>query len=196
MKIHKLFIVYMLAVWPILIFVLFSVISGKACISYHGFAIDKNSNIYVGKNSAIEVTDRNGHFLKIVNPYTSRDYKFTISADDTLEISTGDYLYKADLNGDLIAKKRISDYADDSLIGTDKHKFVTASGETYVMKSILFREYIYRLDDMKKTVVYKMPMFDYAVKLCAILCFLSVMVMVPFFIIKLRRYGAISMKRY
>ena len=187
MRIPKLFIAYVLSIWPIIMFFLFMIITGKVCVSYEGFAVDSESNLYLGKDYAIEVLNENGEVLRNIFPFTSRGYKFTVTTDNTIIISTGEYLYTTDLLGNLIDKKTISDYTDDKLNNINSHKFTTSNGTVYVMKNFLLRTYIYRLEESQKVTVYKMPIFDYIVKLSAIMCFVSIIIVVPICIIKWRK---------
>ena len=187
MKMPKLLIVYLLIAWPIIMFFLITTSTGKVSISYDGFAIDNNSNIYLGKNSAIEVLNYDGKILRNISPYTSRGYKFTITSNNQIKISTGNYLYLTDLSGNLISKKEITDYKDDELISVNRYKFVTSDGTQYVMKNHFLRTCIYQMHGKQKTIVYKMPVFDYIVKLLIIACFLGLIIIVPIVIFKSRR---------
>lgn len=186
MKASKLLVVYLLIVWPIIVLFLLAKITGKITISYVGFAIDHNNNIYLGKDSTIEVLDYDGKVLRSISPYTSRGYKFTITPDNQIKISTGDYLYLTDLSGNLISKKDISNYTDDDLLRENRYEFISSDGVHYKMKNHFLRPCIYRIDATKKTIIYKMPIFDYIVKLIMIACFLSFMIIIPVVILKCR----------
>ena len=85
MKVSKLLVVYLLIVWPIIVLFLLAKITGKINISYEGFAIDHNNDIYLGKDSTIEVLDYDGKVLRSISPYTSRGYKFTITPDNQIQ---------------------------------------------------------------------------------------------------------------
>ena len=162
MKVSKLLVVYLLIVWPIIVLFLLAKITGKINISYEGFAIDHNNDIYLGKDSTIEVLDQ-------------------------IKISTGDYLYLTDLSGNLISKKDISSYTDDDLLRENRYEFIASDGVHYIMKNHFLRPCIYRIDETQKTIIYKMPIFDYIVKLIMIACFLSFIIIIPIVILKSRR---------
>lgn len=68
------------------VFSVFSVITGKACAFYQGFAVDGDGNLYIGKTQVIEVLKPNGDVLRRIDPCTSRGYRFTMDADQTLWI--------------------------------------------------------------------------------------------------------------
>ena len=187
MKIPRLLIVYVLIIWPIIMFFLFMIITGKVCVSYEGFAVDNEFNLYLGKDYAIEVLNEKGEVLRKISPFTSRGYKFTVTTDNTIIISTGEYLYTTDLLGNLIDKKTISDYTDDKLNNINRHEFTTSNGTVYIMKNFLLRTHIYRLEGSQKVTVYKMPIFDYIVKLSAVMCFISLIIVVPICLVKWKR---------
>ena len=182
MKVSKLLVVYLLIVWPIIVLFLLAKITGKINISYEGFAIDHNNDIYLGKDSTIEVLDYDGKVLRSISPYT-----FTITPDNQIKISTGDYLYLTDLSGNLISKKDISSYTDDDLLRENRYEFIASDGVHYIMKNHFLRPCIYRIDETQKTIIYKMPIFDYIVKLIMIACFLSFIIIIPIVILKSRR---------
>ena len=152
----------------IIIFSFLSVITGKVCIFYKGFAIDGNGNLYIGKNYAIEVLGQDGSVLRQISPYTSRGYRFTIEENNTILIDTGDFLYRTDLSGNLKESKEIH---GDGLSVSVLHKYVSANGTVYRMKSRLLRPYIVRMDGAERVQIYKMPAFDYTVKLLSVISF-------------------------
>lgn len=183
----KWLIAYLFVLWPIVIFCLITLMTGKACISYKGFAIDGDSNIYLAKDGVIDVLNPQGEILRTISPYTTRDYKFTLTSDNTIRICTGDYIYQTDLSGNLISKKELSDSTLDERIEMSRHKYVASNGTVYTMKNSLLRTYIYRMDGAQRTVVYQMPIFDYVVKVLAIVSFLSFIIVVPICIITSRK---------
>lgn len=187
MKMPKFLIIYILVVWPIIAFALLSIITGKACISYEGFAIDRDSNLYLGKDYVIEVLDSDGNFLRNINPYTGRGYSFTVTKDNTLKISTGEYLYETDLYGNLINKKKIKDYKDDELLRVSKYKYECSNGTVYIRKNHFLRTYIYRLNGTEKEVFYKMPVFDYIIRILSVLYCISMAIVVPIAVYKTRK---------
>ena len=89
------------------VFSVFSVITGKACTFYQGFAVDGDGNLYIGKTQVIEVLKPNGDVLRRIDPCTSRGYRFTMDADQTLWIDTGGYLYRTDRVGARIESREI-----------------------------------------------------------------------------------------
>lgn len=182
---------FILIVWPFVMFILIIQASGKVCISYKGFAIDDDRNIYVGKSN-IEVLNSEGKVIKKIDPMTSRGYKFTIDRNNEILISTGDYLYRKDLFGQLIEKKAISNITDDLLSGLSRYKYTANDGTKYVMKMHFFRTNIYRIEGQEKVSVYKMPLIDYFVRLLSYIVYGSIAIIVPIGITIWRR----SQKHY
>ena len=144
------------------LFSFFSVITGKACIFYQGFAVDGDGNLYIGKDHAIEVLKPDGDVLRRISPYTSRGYRFTMDADQTLWIDTGEYLYQTDRFGALIGSREIH---GDGLSVSVLYEYISAKGTVYRMKNRFLRPCIVRINGTEDAVVYKMPAFDCAVRL-------------------------------
>ena len=159
-------------------FILIIQASGKVCISYKGFAVDDDRNLYIGKDN-IEVLNSEGKLINKIDPMTSRGYKFTIDQNNELLISTGDYLYKKDLFGKLIEKKTISNLTGDLLSGFSRYKYTANDGTKYVMKMHFFRTNIYRMEGQVKISVYKMPLLDYFVRLLSYIVYGSMAVIIP-----------------
>lgn len=68
-----------------------------------GFALDSQKLLYVGRDNAIEVYSGTEKIFEI-NPQTSRSYAFTVT-DDTIVLSTAEFVYEIDLKGNVIKKK-------------------------------------------------------------------------------------------
>ena len=186
MKIPKTFKTYIFLTFPIVMICLFLIISGKVNLSYYGFAVDSNSNIYLGRTSNIYVINQSGEFKQNISAMTSRGYSFTIISDKIL-ISTGEYLYTKSLTGDLIEKKPINNYKENPLTNISKSEYVDSNGTKYVMKNELFRTHIYRIESNEKIDVYQMPILDYVIKLIFYAVLLSMFIMAPISIYQWRK---------
>ena len=155
------------------VFSAFSVITGKACAFYQGFAVDGDGNLYIGKTQVIEVLKPNGDVLRRIDPCTSRGYRFTMDADQMLCIDTGGYLYRTDRFGARIESREIH---GDGLSVSVLYEYVSADGTAYRMKNRFLRPCIVRMEEPEDVVIYKMPVFDSAVRLLLIFgvpCFLA-----------------------
>ena len=73
--------------------------------SFCGFALDSQKLLYVGRDNAIEVYSGTEKILEI-NPQTSRSYAFTVT-DDTIVLSTAEFVYEIDLKGNVIKKVKM-----------------------------------------------------------------------------------------
>lgn len=147
------------------VFSAFSVITGKACAFYQGFAVDGDGNLYIGKTQVIEVLKPNGDVLRRIDPCTSRGYRFTMDADQTLWIDTGGYLYRTDRFGARIESREIH---GDGLSVSVLYEYVSADGTAYRMKNRFLRPCIVRMGEPEDVVIYKMPVFDSTVRLLLI----------------------------
>ena len=150
-----------------------SAVTGKACLFYNGFAVDGDGNLHIGKTQVIEVLKPNGDVLRRIDPCTSRGYRFTMDADQTLWIDTGGYLYRTDRFGTRIESREIH---GDGLSVSVLYEYVSADGTAYRMKNRFLRPCIVRMEEQEDVVIYKMPVFDSAVRLLLIFgvpCFLA-----------------------
>lgn len=70
--------------------------------SFLRIALDSQKLLYVGRDNAIEVYSGTEKIFEI-NPQTSRSYAFTVT-DDTIVLSTAEFVYEIDLKGNVIKK--------------------------------------------------------------------------------------------
>ena len=147
------------------IFCFVSAVTGKACLFYNGFAVDSDGNMYIGKDHVIEVLKPDGDVLRRIDPCTSRGYRFTMDADQTLWIDTGGYLYRTDRFGARIESREIH---GDGLSVSVLYEYVSADGTAYRMKNRFLRPCIVRTEEPEDVAIYKMPVFDCTVRLLLI----------------------------
>lgn len=144
------------------IFCFVSAVTGKACLFYNGFAVDGDGNMYIGKDHVIEVLKPDGGVLRRIDPCTSRGYRFTMDAAQTLWIDTGEYLYRTDRFGARIESREIH---GDGLSVSVLYEYVSADGTAYRMKNRFLRPCIVRTEEPEDVVIYKMSVFDCTVRL-------------------------------
>ena len=186
MKIPKIVIVWLFITWPLMCAYIMATISGAICTSYHGFAIDNDKNLYLGKDSVIQVIGENGDIVREFSPQTSRGYEFTIVEDNTIQIYTGSYLYTTDLSGKVVDKKEVVSYKDYGHLMNSRYKYAASDGTKYVMKNPCMRTVVYRLEGTQKTAIYKMPILDYIAKLFFYAYFISGFIVIPIGVFKFR----------
>lgn len=142
-------------------FILFILIFlGIVCIDYEGFAVDKEDNLYIGMPSIINVYSPEGDILRSFSPKTSRGYSFTIEDGETVFIDSGDKQYTLDLYG-VFLKTVTGNYP----IVTDLDRFISESGNEYIVHNHMFRTTVSVVEDGFEHIVFKMPLRDYTVKL-------------------------------
>ena len=174
-----LFMIYMFSVWPFMAFSLGMTLAEKVCISPSGFAIDSSGNLYLGKDSKIEVYEDS--ILIRTIPARYRSYAFTIQKDDTILIGTSSVAYVLNLSGDELSKREEMGTETFNKLQRNKKHFQSANGDRYTMQSPFGRTMIVRDGD---EVVYKMPVWEYAVKLMLFFSFGSLIIFIPLLAVK------------
>ena len=128
-------VIYLIIVWPFLIFLGISTDAGYVSISYNGFAIDSLDNLYVGKENKIEKY-YNDVLIGTIDPQTSRAYAFTIK-DDTILLSTTSTVYTLDLNGNIVSERE--DYELETFNMLQHQKKIYRSKR----KNIFFKKFVW-----------------------------------------------------
>ena len=190
----KMLVIYLIIVWPFLIFLGISTDAGYVSISYNGFAIDSLDNLYVGKENKIEKY-YNDVLIGTIDPQTSRAYAFTIK-DDTILLSTTSTVYTLDLNGNIVSEREDYELETFNMLQHQKN-FTAANGKTYFLKSSFGRKKIVSEDG---NVIYNMPVKDYIVKLMFIAAFISAFIIIPIIVYKWRKekishYGCLKISK-
>lgn len=132
--------------------------TGTSCVSYTGFAVDKEGNLYLGRKGEISVVSREGDFLRSISAMTGRGYRFTIS-EDMLLVDTGDRYYKMDLFGNILTEG-----ADATTMRLqNKNSFFTdTDGNVYQMKLVFpLKTQILKVDGKQETVIFQNTIVDY-----------------------------------
>lgn len=173
-----------------MIFYMFSAFNG-VCIFYNGFAVDSDKNIYLGKDSVIQVLSPKGEEIRSLNPITSRGYEFTI-IDDLIFVDTGTTLYTMDLYGNIIQKSDSTGKSGAIFSNGNQFSCTASDGTNYIMKNIFSRTKICEVNNGEYKQVYIMPIYDFIAKLSFFLCIISVIVVLPFIIIKCRKIYSFS----
>ena len=146
---------------PIWFFVgcLFS--SGIVNSSYHGFALDDNGLLYVGKHGKIDVYNK-GQYIRTVFKNSGRGYAFTIQ-EEKIYIATYDTIdivIVMDLSGNLI--KTIDDIDEKERRRLEMQKNVfTYDDSVYFATNTMGFYKITKTNDGKSEVIYQKPMLDY-----------------------------------
>ena len=189
MNMPKFLKISLLILVPLMWLILIAQITGTACLSYQGFALDKSDNIYLGKSGNIEVLDNKGKLIKNISPMTSRGYRFTVNENNEIIISTGYYWYRKDLSDNLLDKGEITAHEDDPLAKLKRYEYISADGSQYVMKMYFFRTNVYKITDENRVSVYQMPLFDYFIRLLSFVVYPGFIFSVLFGIREWRKNG-------
>lgn len=192
MKIPKLLIIYMMILGPLMFFCMSMLMLEKANISYYGFAIDSDGNIYLGKSSTIQVVDRSGMEIRSIRSMTSRGYNFTI-IDDQIYLDTAAHYYIMDLYGNILDEGEGTEENEsrfpkiNSLGFIDASRFTDSAGNRYIMRTRFLRTVIYQYHDGIRTEIYQMPLFDYFTRLLLIACCVSMAIFIPINLVRWRK---------
>ena len=162
----------------------FVVLSGYVCIDYRGFSIDNEDNLYVGMPSVIKVYSAEGEFLRSFSPKTSRGYSFMVEGGEKVLIDTGNKLFILDLYGNVL-----NEIEDSYSRIKNSNKFVSNSGNKYVVNNYIFRTSVSLLRDGSKRTIFKMPALDYIIKLLDWISDIVLIVLVVIMIISFRSFN-------
>ena len=178
----KMLKIYSCIIFTLVVICFYFMISGNVTIGYSGFGFDSSDVLYIGTDTAIEKYV-DGNKVGEINPQTSRGYAFTLE-NDIILLSTASYVYNLDLDGTVISKEEDIGTKTFNKIERKKNHFITPDGREYRFKSFLGRRYI---DDAAGTVIYKMPLLDYIVKVVLDLVAISMFICVPIIVWKTRK---------
>lgn len=179
MKIPKILIEYLSVGVPMTVVCFILLISGKVSLNTYSFAVDSFGKLYVGKDSKIEVyIDQS--LVKSIFPMTTKGYLFTIENDDSILLSDASTVYVMDLNGIVLSQREDQFSTVYSKLNSNKEIFVTTSGMKYIKRNILGRIEITQDFENTSTVVYRMPLLDYVVKVVFWTILVSGFIITPF----------------
>jgi hypothetical protein len=147
-------------------------------LNTYSFAVDSSGKLYVGKDSKIEVYD-NQSLIKSIFPMTTKGYLFTVESDDSILLSDASTVYIMDLNGVVLSQNEDQFSETYSKLSSGKNMFVSWNGEKYLKRSNWGRVEIIHIAENTSTIIYKMPILDYIVKVVFWLLFISVFIITP-----------------
>lgn len=113
---------------------LFLVITGTVQLSISSFAVDSKERLYVGTTKGINIYD-NGELVDSINPKTSRTYRFTITEEDRILLSTSDKIYLMDLEGNVLETKEDLGADVYNQLSYKKRTFTSPNGDIYKLHS-------------------------------------------------------------
>lgn len=135
----------------------FAIVSGQVTSSLHSFSIDSDGNLYLGKNSYIEVL-RNNEVICKINPQSSRAYVFRIEENDHILLSTSVYVYEMELDGSVLSTHEDINGSVYNKLQSQKSYFCSSKGDEYRLINWLGR---YMIEQSGQGIIYKMPLQDY-----------------------------------
>ncbi len=168
MKFPKFFAIYLSFLLVVAYaFAIVGLLSNKYNISYQGFAVDSEENIYIGFYSGQIKKFNDGKLVETISAQTNRGYDFTITENNTLYITCGNIAYFTDLDGNVLEK--ITDSIQPFYkYRYDKSVFVTNDGTKYEKKFNFGKTKFIKYQDQQEITMYEMPLKDYLIKLILI----------------------------
>ena len=153
--------------------------------SYQGFAVDSQGNLYLGVNLKIIAVDSNGLERYSFSTITNRGYSSTINEEDQILLRFGEYLYTMDLHGNVL-KEDIGKGKADLILPQNRstRSFRDSEGRIYQMSNRFFRKEIYKYDHGEASLIYQMPLLNYAAKLVSEGLSLCFVILIPVIIWK------------
>ena len=119
------------AIFPCLLLV----ITGTVQLSISSFAVDSKDRLYVGTTKEISIYEH-GEMVGSINPKTSRTYRFTITEEDTILLSTSDKIYIMDLEGNVLETKEDLGADVYNQLSYKKKKFTSPNGDVYKLHNL------------------------------------------------------------
>ncbi|MBQ5994885.1 MAG: hypothetical protein IJL63_03385 [Clostridia bacterium] len=186
-KILLLFILFVFIDGSIILTALMMNFGGYASAEFHGFAVDGDGRIYVGKDEKIEVF-QNGGLVNKLKDHAYKNYVFTMQDDGTLLITNSDKLYITDLEGNTLSEYEDTFSHTYNALNRAKYKFASADGKEYSVKNRYLR---YKIVDGSGNVLYKMPVPDLIFKILFFTSDTLMFIFVPWFIVKFKKHPGI-----
>lgn len=164
----------------------YSIAQNQIYTSYTGFAVDSHGNLYLGVKWKIIAVNSKGIERYSFSTETYRGYSFTINEENQILLRTDDHLYTMNLYGNVLQKDIGTEIADRVLpYSKSTRSFRDSNGCVYQMSRRFFREEIYKYDHGEASLIYQMPLLNYAVKLVSEGVALCNVILVPMFLWKI-----------
>lgn len=144
----------------------FAIVAGDITTSLRAFSVDSDGNLYLGKNSSIEVICEN-RMVHRINPQSSKAYIFKINEDNHILLSTSMYIYEMELDGTILSVNEDSGCSVYNNLQKDKYYFCSRGGDEYRLINCLGR---YMIEKNNEKIIYEMPFSDY---LCSMINLIS-----------------------
>ena len=186
LKFWKPVIIYLCAAAPVTLFCFIMLFSGNVTFFLHGFGVDSNDRLYIGKERVIEVYDNAGSSKTI--PVDHLNYRFAVENGNEIVISSGNRIYRLDLDGNEISE---SETKDNDMQPFNASMIKSDNGDIYRKTEWFGYTRITRNDN---EVVWSMPLLDYIIFLLLTAACASLVIFVVVFIIKYIRKNGLYLR--
>lgn len=182
-------IIYFVFMWLLTTTYLLLSLSNIICAEINGFAYDDDGNLYLGYNSQIVVLDQTGSKIRAFSSKTDSSFRFYIYQEAIYNYISPSMLLITDLYGRELEQIEVTNDNRDSLpyAQDSSNERTTTDGTKYFCDYHNGRYTIYKQNGENMVEMYKMPLFDYSLKLLFNLSFISIWIMIPLTIYKLSK---------
>ena len=139
-------------------------LTGANTISYNGFAIDSEENLYLGFPEGKIKVFKDNQYVKTIFSGTNRGYDFTIVDGNKIYVYIAPQGYFLDLNGKRI-ENPTAEFKYFHEYRPDENEFVFSDDVIYKQKFNMGRTKIIKISNNEPETVYEMPLDDYIVKI-------------------------------
>ena len=174
---------------PTIIVLLCILAAGKVTLGFQGLAADKDGNLYLGKNSEIEVYDINGNHTRSIDyplDTTLCRHSITIIGGDKIIADIEGRYYFTDLYGKVLAESENPIFLY-LMPKTFQTRFAAADGAEYRLFNAINGAKIIRFKDGKATLVYKAPAMDTIIPVVLALCLFWFLAAALYFLINAKK---------
>ena len=182
-RVPKMLFIFVGVVVPLLLIIIILVATNTVSLTYSGFAIDSENNLYLGKTGGKIDVYSGGKIVKSIS-LTSKGYAFTIKKDK-LVVAALSNIYILDLEGNILEKKECLNDTEYNKLFKEKNIFIDSEGNKFILSNVFG---YYSIKSRDNNEIYSMPIFDYVVKIILFCTFVSFIIFVPLIIYKWRKY--------
>lgn len=134
-RVPKMLFIFVGVVVPLLLIIIILVATNTVSLTYSGFAIDSENNLYLGKTGGKIDVYSGGKIVKSISLMTSKGYAFTIKKDK-LVVAALSNIYILDLEGNILEKKECLNDTEYNKLFKEKNIFIDSEGNKFILSNV------------------------------------------------------------